>query len=228
MNSVSHWSVAIAREWSLPKLNSYMIFVCGENQRSITEVSLLMFQSAVGIYMNLLDLVGKYDKFDSRWCAATCSPLRWIDTNDNMIFKSHFSCNSQMKDFYDINPNTWCWKSVSSLFKVLQIILLTNCNTKHCFTASLSDVFCFILCSCTGVKCLCTLTWLLSVLLQYCGQPGVLVHHSHRGAVQQSKWKHQAGHQGQGGCMTETLDFIIFMLMNRKTLFLVRLIYGVF
>lgn len=66
------------------------------------------------------------------------------------------------------------------------------------------------------------------MLLQYCGQPGVLLHHSHRGAVQQSKWKHQAGYQGQGGCMTETLDFIIFMLMNRKTIFSTTFIYGVF
>lgn len=66
--------------------------------------------------------------------------------------------------------------------------------------------------------------WLLS-LLQHRGQPGVLLHHSHRGAVEQSERKHQAGHQGEGGRMTETLDFIIFMLINRKILFLVWLLF---
>lgn len=60
--------------------------------------------------------------------------------------------------------------------------------------------------------------FIFSVLWQYCRQPGILLHHSHRGTVQQSKWKHQDGHQGQSGCMTEALDFIIFMPMNRKTL----------
>ena len=33
----------------------------------------------------------------------------------------------------------------------------------------------------------CSLTQLLSLLLQYCWQPGVLLHHPHRGAVQQSE-----------------------------------------
>lgn len=57
-----------------------------------------------------------------------------------------------------------------------------------------------------------------SVLRQHRGQSGVLLHHSHRGAVHQSEWKHQDGHQGKSGCMTETLDFITFMPMNKKTL----------
>ena len=46
--------------------------------------------------------------------------------------------------------------------------------------------------------------------LQYRRQPGVLLHHPHRGAVQQSERKPQTGHQGQGACMTETLDFIFY------------------
>lgn len=108
-----------------------------------------------------------------------------------------------------MNPNTW-WKPVLQKYvSSLNTILPTYWMVKYKHECA------FYLIRRTGVKCLYT-----CLLLQYCGQPGVLLHHSHRGAVQQSKWKHQAGHQGQGGCMTETLDFIIFILMNKRLLFM--------
>lgn len=152
------------------------------------------------------------------WLTMCCNMFTFtlIDINDIMIFKSQFACNFQVKRVFFSASLTWIqtpdenqfYKCVSSLNTILPTYWMVK--YKH------ECAFCLIWC--TGVKCL--YTWLL---LQYCGQPGVLLHHSHRGAVQQSKWKHQAGHQGQGGCMTETLDFYYFYSDEQETF-----IYGVF
>lgn len=50
----------------------------------------------------------------------------------------------------------------------------------------------------------CFVKFSLCLLLQYCRQPSLLLHHLHRGTVQQNKWKQQAGHQGEGDRMTYT------------------------
>lgn len=173
----------------------------------------LMGQSAAGIYICLLDHVGKYDTFSDWRCAATCLPSHWLTLMMSWFSSLSLPVTFRWKFFFyslaNMNPNTW-WKPVLQKYvSSLNTILPTYWMVKYKHECA------FYLIRRTGVKCLYT-----CLLLQYCGQPGVLLHHSHRGAVQQSKWKHQAGHQGQGGCMTETLDFIIFILMNKRLLFM--------
>ncbi len=101
-----------------------------------------------------------------------------------MMFKSHFARNFQIKVLSSLSngdPKPVLEIDHTKRYDILPAFHMVTLNTNmNVHFASLGvRVHVWSVCI--------LLTRLLSVLLQYCGQPGVLLHHSHGGAVQQSE-----------------------------------------